>query len=164
MKIKNKDLYSFIRIYFCKTQLFFHLSSVFCARSNAAAKTSVHRLSHSHNYITRACLKPAQITLHMNGCFHSTRLISGGSELHMKVINGVSFSKSTLRRPEWMTTPDKVKQTPWPIRFNPQSYWNSHTVTHKHTHTGRLHTHDFWSTLSHHVPLSVNGRIQCYFI
>ncbi len=130
-----------MRIHFCKIQLFFILSSSytgFCIFKRC--RTLYTEFKISHNYITRVGLKSAQITLHMNGCFHSTRLISGGSQLHMKVINGVSFLKSTLRRPEWMTTPDKVKQTPWPIRLNPQSYWNSQYahMCYTHTHTPGL--------------------------
>lgn len=109
----------------------------------------------SHNYITRAGLQSVQTTLPMSGCFLSTGLISGGSELHMKVINGVSFLKSTLRRPEWMTTPDKVKQTAWPIRFNPQSCWNSHAV-----HTRTLHTHQVRPEPSRRAPSPATGRIH----
>lgn len=91
------------KIHFCKIQLFFILSSVLSRLVHIHTLQQKPRYTEfkiSHNYITRVSLNSAQITLHMNGCFSSTRLISGGSELHMKVINGVSFLKSTLHRPE----------------------------------------------------------------
>ncbi len=157
-RLKQRS-YSFIRIHFSEIQLFFILPSVVSRLVHIwmlQQKPLCTDFKISHNYITRAGLKSAPITLHMDGCFLSTRLISGGSELHMEAINGVSFLKSTLCRPEWMTTPDKVKQTPQPIRCNPQSYWNSHSArTHAYiyyTHiTSRLH----WATMCPQLELVI---------
>lgn len=133
-------------MYFCIEQLFFILSSARREKKKAFQYTTFEI---SHNYITGAGFKISS----MNGVFTIWMGVftAPGSSLKRKCAshegNKWSFLlKSTVCRPEWMTTPDKVKQTQRPIHLKPQSYWSSHTV-HTHTHVRRL-VHTLLSALS----------------